>query len=39
MSDDAHAVQKLLRDALAGMPVTIESGLSDPKASATSQLK
>jgi nicotinic acid mononucleotide adenylyltransferase len=38
MSDDAHEVQKLLRDALAGMPVTIESGLSDPKASATSRL-
>jgi hypothetical protein len=27
MSDDAHEVQKMLRDALAGMPVTIESGL------------
>src|ERR1700692_2198947 len=39
MSDDAHAVQKLLRDAHAGMPVTIESGLSDPKPSATSKLK
>ena len=37
MSDD-HEVQKLLREALAGMPVTIESGLSDPKASATSRL-
>jgi hypothetical protein len=39
MSDDAHQVQKMLRDALAGMPVTIESGLSDPKASVTSKLK
>jgi hypothetical protein len=39
MSDDAHEVQKMLRDALAGMPVTIESGLSDPKASVTSKLK
>jgi hypothetical protein len=39
MSDDAHEVQKMLRDALAAMPVTIESGLSDPKASATSKLK
>ena len=38
MSDD-HEVQKILRDALAEMPVTIESGLLDPKASATSKLK
>jgi hypothetical protein len=37
MSDD-HEVQKLLREALAAMPVTIESGLLDPKASATSRL-
>ena len=38
MSDD-HEVQKILREALAEMPVTIESGLLDPKASATSKLK
>src|ERR1700736_2987832 len=38
MSDD-YEVQKILREALAKMPVTIESGLSDPKASATSKLK
>jgi len=38
MSDD-HEVQKILRQALAEMPITIESGLSDPKASATTKLK
>ena len=38
MSDD-NEVQKLLREALAEMPLTIESGLSNPKASATSKLK
>jgi hypothetical protein len=39
MSDDQE-VQKILREALAGMPVTIESGLSGgPKASATSKLR
>jgi len=38
MSDD-QAVQKILREALAGIPVTIETGLSDPKASATSKLR
>ena len=38
MSDDDE-VQKLLREALAGMAVTIESGLLDSKASATSRLK
>jgi hypothetical protein len=37
MSDDQE-VQKLLRKALAVMPATIESGLLDPKASATSRL-
>jgi hypothetical protein len=37
MSDDEE-VQKALRGALAHMPVTIESGLLDPKASATSRL-
>jgi hypothetical protein len=39
MMSNAHEVQKMLRDALAEMPVTIESGLSDPKASVTSKLK
>jgi tRNA threonylcarbamoyladenosine modification (KEOPS) complex Pcc1 subunit len=38
MSDDRE-VQKLLRETLAGMPVTIESRLSDPNASATSKLR
>ena len=38
MSDDDE-VQKLLRKALAEMPATIESGMLDPKASATSRLK
>jgi hypothetical protein len=38
MSDDDE-VQKLLRKALAEMPVTIESGVLDPKASATKRLK
>ena len=32
-------VQKILREALAGMPVTIETGRSGPKASATSKLR
>jgi len=37
---DGQEVQKILRAALAGMPVAIESGLSDPKAtSATSKLR
>jgi hypothetical protein len=38
MSDNRE-VQKILREALAGMPVTIGFGLSDPKASATSKLR
>ena len=35
----SREVQKILREALAGMPVAIESRLSDPKASATSKLR
>ena len=38
MADDRE-VQKLLREALAAMPVTIESGALDPKASATNRLE
>ena len=37
MSDD-QAVQKILRDAIAGMPATIQSALSNPKTSATDRL-
>ena len=36
---DHQEVQKILRAALAGMPVTIESGLSGPKPSATNKLR
>ncbi len=36
---DYPEVQKILREALAGMLAAIESGLLDPKASATSKLK
>jgi hypothetical protein len=35
---DGEEVQKLLREALAEMPATIESGLLNPKASASSRL-
>jgi hypothetical protein len=38
MSDDAHEVQKILREALEAMPVTIESGLLNPNTSATGRL-
>jgi hypothetical protein len=38
MSDDRE-VQKVLRDAIAAMPATIESALSNPKANATDMLK
>jgi hypothetical protein len=37
MSDDQE-VQKILRDAIAGMPATIQSALSNPKTSATDRL-
>jgi hypothetical protein len=37
MPDDEE-VQKLLREAIAEMPATIESGLLNPKASASSRL-
>jgi hypothetical protein len=32
-------VQKIIRDAIAGMPATIQSALSNPKTSATDRLK
>src|SRR5271155_4874818 len=38
MADDWE-VQRLLRKAIAAMPVTIESGALDPKTSATDRLK
>jgi hypothetical protein len=38
MSDD-HEPQKILRDALAGMPATIESGLSSPRTNAIDRLR
>jgi hypothetical protein len=38
MSDDQD-VQKILRNALAGMPATIESGLSSPRTSAIDRLR
>ncbi len=37
--DEDREVQKLLREALEAMPVTIESGALDPEASATNRLK
>jgi hypothetical protein len=38
MPDDRE-VQKFLRDALAGMPATIESGLSSPRTNAIDRLR
>ena len=38
MPDD-HEVQKIIRDAIAGMPTTIQSALSNPKTSATDRLR
>jgi hypothetical protein len=38
MSDDVE-VQKILRDAIAGMPATIESGLSSPRTNAIDRLR
>jgi hypothetical protein len=38
MSDDQE-VQKILRNALAGMPATIESGLSSPRTNAIDRLR
>jgi hypothetical protein len=38
MSDDQE-VQKILRDAIAGMPATIESGLSSPRTNAVDRLR
>jgi hypothetical protein len=38
MSDDQD-VQKILRNALAGMPATIESGLSSPRTNAIDRLR
>jgi hypothetical protein len=38
MSDDQE-VQKILRDAIAGMPATIESGLSSPRTNAIDRLR
>ena len=39
MSDDDHEVQKILRDAIAAMPATIESGLSSPRTNAVDRLR
>ena len=38
MSDD-HELQKILRDAIAGMPTAIESGLSSPRTNAIDRLR
>jgi hypothetical protein len=38
MSDDVE-VQKILRDAIAGMPATIESGLSNPRTNAIDRIR
>jgi hypothetical protein len=38
MSDDAE-VQKIRRGAIAGMPATIESGLSSPRTNAIDRLR
>jgi hypothetical protein len=38
MSDDVE-VPKILRDALAGMPAAIESGLSSPRTNAIDRLR
>jgi hypothetical protein len=38
MPDD-HEVKKIIRDAIAGMPATIQSALSNPKTSAIDRLK
>jgi hypothetical protein len=38
MSDDQE-VQKILRDAIAGMPAMIESGLSSPRTNAIDRLR
>src|ERR1035438_4306087 len=38
MSDDVE-VHKILRDAIAGMPATIESGLSSPRTNAIDRLR
>jgi hypothetical protein len=38
MSDD-HQVQKILRNAIARMPATIESGLSSPRTNAIDRLR
>jgi hypothetical protein len=38
-SNEQEAVRKFLRDALVGIPATIETALFNPRASATSRLK
>jgi hypothetical protein len=39
MMSDEHELQKILQEALAGLPATIESGLSSPRTNAIDKLR